>query len=172
MIELVEGDITTQSVDVIVNAANSDLAHGGGVAAAIARAAGPALRRESAEHPRVPVGGAGVTTAGQLPARWVVHAVGPVWSGGGDGEPELLAGAYSSALAKAANLGARSIAFPSISTGIFGYPIADAATVAVTTLLRGSREPGSPELIRICLFAAADLEVYESALAVARDDAR
>src|SRR6188472_4586731 len=104
MIELVEGDITIQRVDVIVNAANPDLAHGGGVAAAIARAAGADLRRESAEHPRVPVGGAGVTTAGELPARWVVHAVGPVWSGGDDGEPELLASAYSSALGKAIDL--------------------------------------------------------------------
>jgi O-acetyl-ADP-ribose deacetylase (regulator of RNase III) len=171
MIELVEGDITTQGVDVIVNAANSDLAHGGGVAAAIAHAAGPDLRRESAEHPPVPVGGAGVTTAGELPARWVVHAVGPVWSGGDDGEPELLAGAYSSALAKAIDLGARSIAFPSISTGIFGYPIGPAATIAVSTLLRGSREPRAPELIRICLFAAADLEVYESALTAVSEDA-
>ena len=171
MIELVEGDITTQSVDVIVNAANSDLAHGGGVAAAIARAAGPDLRRESAEYPRVPVGGAGVTTAGELPARWVVHAVGPVWSGGDDGEPELLAGAYSSALGKAIDLGARSIAFPSISTGIFGYPI---------EACRGDRRfdaparlagTGAPELIRICLFAAADLEVYEAALAAAQGDA-
>jgi O-acetyl-ADP-ribose deacetylase len=172
MIELVEGDITTQRVDVIVNAANPDLAHGGGVAAAIARAAGPDLRRESAEHPRVPVGRAGVTTAGELPARWVVHAVGPVWSGGDDGEPELLAGAYSSALREAIDLGARSIAYPSISTGIFGYPIGPAAAIAVTTLLRGSRESGAPELIRICLFAAADLEVYESALAAARGDGR
>jgi O-acetyl-ADP-ribose deacetylase (regulator of RNase III) len=171
MIELVEGDITTQGVDVIVNAANSDLAHGGGVAAAIARAAGPDLRRESAEHPPVPVGGAGVTTAGELPARWVVHAVGPVWSGGDDGEPELLAGAYSAALAKAIDLGARSIAVPSISTGLFGYPIGPAAPIAVSTLLRDSREPGAPELIRICLFAAADLEVYESALTAVSEDA-
>lgn len=171
MVELVKGDITSQQVDVIVNAANPDLAHGGGVAAAIARAAGPDLRRESAEHPRVPVGRVGVTTAGALPARWVVHAVGPVWSGGGSGEPELLASAYRSALAAAIRLGARSIAFPSISTGIFGYPIADAAATAVATLLAGSAEPGAPDLIRICLFSDPDLAVYEDALADATDGA-
>jgi O-acetyl-ADP-ribose deacetylase (regulator of RNase III) len=167
MVELVKGDITRQEVDVIVNAANPDLAHGGGVAAAIARAAGPELRRESSEHPRVAVGGAAVTTAGALPARWVVHAVGPVWSGGGGGEPELLASAYRSALAAAADLNARSIAFPSISTGIFGYPIAAAAATAVAALLAGSEEPGAPGLIRICLFNDADLAVYEEALAAA-----
>lgn len=167
MVELVKGDITRQEVDVIVNAANSDLAHGGGVAAAIARAAGSELRRESAEHPRVPVGGAGVTTAGALPARWVVHAVGPVWSGGDSGEPGLLASAYRSALAAATELGARSIAFPSISTGIFGYPIADAAATAIAVLLAGSEEPGTPELIRVCLFSDSDLAVYRQALATA-----
>lgn len=167
MVELVKGDITRQEVDVIVNAANPDLAHGGGVAAAIARAAGPDLRRESAEHPRVAVGGIGVTTAGALPARWVVHAVGPVWSGGGSGESELLTSAYRSALAAATDLGARSIAFPSISTGIFGYPIHEAAATAIATLLAGSEEPGAPELIRICLFSDSDLAVYEDALSAA-----
>jgi len=167
MIELVRGDITRQHVDVIVNAANSDLAHGGGVAAAIALAGGPDLRRESAAHPHVPVGEAGVTTAGALPARWVIHAVGPVWSGGDDDEAELLASAYRSALAMATDLDARSIAFPSISTGIFGYPIADAAAIAVAALRSGAEEPCAPELIRICLFSEADLEVYEDALAAA-----
>ena len=123
MIELVQGDITRQDVDVVVNAANSELAHGGGVAAAIALAGGPDLRRESEEHSDVRVGEAGLTTAGAMPARWVVHAVGPVWSGGEEGEPELLASAYRSALGMAIDLGARSVAFPSISTGIFGFPI-------------------------------------------------
>jgi O-acetyl-ADP-ribose deacetylase (regulator of RNase III) len=166
MIELVAGDITEQRVDAIVNAANSELAHGGGVAAAIARAAGPELARESAAHPRVPVGAAGVTTAGELPARWVIHAVGPVWRGGGEGEPELLASAYRSALATATELGARSIAFPSISTGIYGYPIDAAAEIAIATL---TVEPGAPEAIRICLFSAADLAAYERARAAAGD---
>ncbi len=165
MIELVQGDITRQRVDVIVNAANSDLAHGGGVAASIALAGGPDLRRESAEHPRIPVGEAGVTTAGALSARWVVHAVGPVWSGGEEGEPELLAGAYRSAMAMAIDLGARSIAFPSISTGIFGYPIESAAATAISALRSAATEPCAPELIRICLFSEADLQVYEEALA-------
>lgn len=167
MIEVVRGDITRQRVDVIVNAANSDLAHGGGVAAAIALAGGPQLRRESAAHPHVPVGEAGVTIAGALPARWVVHAVGPVWSGGAHGEPELLEAAYRSALAMAIDLGARSVAFPSVSTGIYGYPIAAAAATAIAALRSGSEEPCAPELIRICLFSAADLRVYEDALAAA-----
>jgi O-acetyl-ADP-ribose deacetylase (regulator of RNase III) len=163
-IELVQGDITKQRVDAIVNAANSELAHGGGVAAAILRAAGPELARESAAHPRVAVGGAGVTSAGELPARWVIHAVGPVWSGGTSGEPELLDSAYRSALGAAAELGARSIAFPSISTGIYGYPVEDAARVAIAALRAGAAMPDAPATIRICLFSAADLAVYERAL--------
>jgi len=167
MIELVRADITEQRVDAIVNAANSELAHGGGVAAAIARAAGPELARESAAHPRVTVGAAGVTSAGELPARWVIHAVGPVWRGGGEGEEELLASAYRAALAAATGLGASSIAFPSISTGIYGYPIEAAAGVAITTLVAGAVEPGAPATIRVCLFSAADLAVYERALAAA-----
>jgi O-acetyl-ADP-ribose deacetylase (regulator of RNase III) len=169
MIELVQGDITRQRVDVIVNAANSHLAHGGGVAAAIALGGGPDLRRESEAHPFVPVGEAAVTTAGALPARWVVHAVGPVWSGGGEGEPELLASAYRSALAMATDLGARSIAFPSISTGIFGFPVERAAAIAIAALIEGEDEPTAPELIRICLFSDSDLAVYEQALAAAGD---
>ena len=164
MIELVRGDITRQHVDVIVNAANSDLAHGAGVAAAIALAAGADLRRESEAHGFVPVGAAAVTTAGELPPRWVVHAVGPIWSGGGEGEPELLGSAYRSALGLAIDLGARSIAFPSISTGVYGYPVADAASIAVAALRAGAAEPAAPELIRICLFSDADLEIYEGAL--------
>lgn len=167
MIEIVRGDITGQRVDAIVNAANSGLAHGGGVAAAIARAAGPALERESAAHPPVPVGAAVVTTAGELAARWVIHAVGPVWRGGGEGEEELLASAYRAALAAAAGLGAASIAFPSISTGIYGYPIEGAAALAITTLAAGAAEPGAPATVRMCLFSAADLAVYERALAAA-----
>ena len=167
MIELVQGDITRQRVDVIVNAANSHLAHGGGVAAAIALGGGPDLRRESEAHPYVPVGEAAVTTAGALPARWVVHAVGPVWSGGVEDEPELLASAYRSALAMATDLGARSIAFPSISTGIFGFPVDRAAAIAIATLIEGEGEPTAPELIRICLFSDSDLAVYKQALAAA-----
>ncbi|MCB0874561.1 MAG: macro domain-containing protein [Solirubrobacterales bacterium] len=164
MIELVQGDVTRQHVDVIVNAANSRLAHGGGVAAAIALAGGPDLRRESEAHPHVPVGEAAVTTAGALPARWVVHAVGPVWSGGDEGEAELLASAYRSALGMAIDLGARSIAFPSLSTGIFGYPVEEAARIAIATLRECELEPTAPELIRVCLFSDADFGAYEAAL--------
>ena len=157
MIELVRGDITRQHVDVIVNAANSDLAHGAGVAAAIAAAAGPDLRRASVAPGGGAVGAAAPTTAGDLPARWVVHAVGPIWSGGDEREPELLDSAYRSALAVAIDLGANSIAFPSISTGVYGYPVADAAAIAVAALNAGAAEPAAPELIRICLFSDADL---------------
>jgi O-acetyl-ADP-ribose deacetylase (regulator of RNase III) len=167
MIELVQGDITEQRVDAIVNAANSALAHGGGVAAAIARAAGPELTRESAAHPPVEVGTAAVTTAGALPARWVIHAVGPIWRGGGEREPELLDSAYRSALAAAARLGAGSIAFPSISTGIYGYPLESAATVAIAALRAGAGVPGAPETIRLCLFSPGDLAAYERALTAA-----
>jgi O-acetyl-ADP-ribose deacetylase (regulator of RNase III) len=172
MIELVQGDVTRQHVDVIVNAANSHLAHGGGVAAAVALGGGPDLRRESEAHPYVPVGEAAVTTAGALPARWVVHAVGPVWSGGGEGEAGLLASAYRSALSMAIDLGARSIAFPSLSTGIFGYPVEEAAPIAVATLKEGALEATAPELIRICLFSDGDLEAYEAALAAADGEER
>jgi O-acetyl-ADP-ribose deacetylase (regulator of RNase III) len=157
-------DITEQDVDAIVNAANSHLAHGGGVAAAIAGAAGSELERASAEHPEVPVGEAAWTTAGNLKARWVIHAVGPVWSGGGQGEPELLAGAYRSALRVAGELGARSIAFPSISTGIYGFPLHQAAAIAVDAVRDASDDHASVELIRFCLFSDGDLAAYREAL--------
>lgn len=166
-IEALQGDITRQPVDAIVNAANSHLAHGGGVAAAIARAGGPELVHASREHPFVPTGEAGWTPAGALPARWVVHAVGPVWEGGEQGEPELLSNAYGSALRVAAELGARSVAVPSIGTGIYGYPVAAAAAVAVTAV-RDATATGAAaaglELVRFCLFSADDLAVYEAAL--------
>ncbi len=125
-IEVRQGDLCAERVDAIVNAANGQLAHGGGVAAAIARAGGPAIDEESAawvrEHGPIPDGGVGVTGGGRLPARTVIHAVGPIWNGGGEGEEATLRRAIDTALAKATELGITSIAFPAISSGIFGFP--------------------------------------------------
>lgn len=129
-----QGDITTLAVDAVVNAANERLAPGGGVCGAIHRAAGPGLAEECAHIGHCATGHARATGAHDLPARWVVHAVGPVWRGGDAGEAELLASCYRESLDVAAALGARSIAFPAISTGIYGYPAEEAAEVAVAAV--------------------------------------
>lgn len=128
------GDITTFDVDVIVNAANTELAPGGGVCGAIHRAAGPELAAACAAAAPCPTGEARITPGFGLRARHVIHAVGPVWRGGGAGEPRLLASAYRSALALADACGATSVAFPAISTGIYGYPLDDAMAVAAATV--------------------------------------
>ncbi|MDA1003569.1 MAG: O-acetyl-ADP-ribose deacetylase [Chloroflexi bacterium] len=130
-LEVVRGDITTLAVDAIVNAANGSLLGGGGVDGAIHRAAGPALLAECRTLDGCPTGEARVTRGYRLPARWVIHAVGPVWSGGRAGEDELLASCYRAALAAAVEIGARGVAFPAISTGIFGFPVTRAAAIAV-----------------------------------------
>ena len=135
-------DITTLDVDAIVNAANESLAPGGGVCGAIHRAAGPELARACAAIGRCPTGEARITPGFRLPARYVIHAVGPVWHGGGEGEPELLASAYRSAMRLASEHGLRSIAFPAISTGIYGYPLEQATPVAVGAV-RESAEPAT-----------------------------
>lgn len=169
VIELVLGDITRQAVDAIVNAANSTLLGGGGVDGAIHRAGGPAIHEECvairAERGECPAGEAVLTGGGHLPARYVIHAVGPVWRGGDRGEPELLASCYRNAMRIAAEHGCRSIAFPSISTGIYGYPVSLAATKAVATVASFlSSEPASPSLVRFVLFDALTFATYAGAL--------
>jgi O-acetyl-ADP-ribose deacetylase (regulator of RNase III) len=144
---LIEGDITKVPADAIVNAANSALTGGGGVDGAIHRAGGPSIMRELDEiRPRIgrcPAGDAVVTGAGDLPAKYVIHAVGPVYRDGNRGEPEQLASCYRTALRLARENGARSVTFPAISTGVYGYPLPDAAEIAVKTVSDGLRQAGN-----------------------------
>ena len=134
MITFVVGDLTAQDVDAIVNAANEALAPGGGVCGAIRRAGGDEIFDECARLGGCATGDAKATGAGRLPARWVIHAVGPVWHGGDHGEPELLASAYRRSLEVAEELGCRTIALPALSTGIYGFPVELAAPVALAAL--------------------------------------
>lgn len=170
---LKRGDITTESVDAMVNAANSGLLGGGGVDGAIHRAGGPRIMEECKEirerQGGCPTGEAVVTGAGDLDARYVVHAVGPIWHGGREGEPVLLRSAYRNSLALAAERGATTIAFPSISTGVYGYPIGEAARTALETVRDWARENQSPREIRFVLFSEGDLDVYEGVLAEISD---
>jgi O-acetyl-ADP-ribose deacetylase len=159
-----QADIVTLSVDAIVNAANSSLLGGGGVDGAIHRAAGPGLLEECRRLGGCEAGDAKLTRGHQLLARFIIHAVGPIWRGGAHREPELLASCYRRSLAMAAERGCRSIAFPSISTGVFGYPIELAARVAVGTV-RSALPPSSTlEEVVFCCFSRGDLKVYESLL--------
>jgi O-acetyl-ADP-ribose deacetylase (regulator of RNase III) len=152
-------DITTLAVDAIVNAANSGLAPGGGVCGAIHRAAGPGLARACARLAPCPTGEARLTPGFQLPARFVIHAVGPVWQGGAKGEPELLASAYRSALAIAREEQLQSIAFPAISTGIYGYPLQAATKIAVATVREAL---GKRETLSDAIFACFGTDVLEA----------
>jgi O-acetyl-ADP-ribose deacetylase (regulator of RNase III) len=153
-------DITTLAVDAIVNAANTELAPGGGVCGAIHRAAGPELARACARVAPCPTGEARLTPAFQLPCRFVIHAVGPVWRGGTAGEAELLASAYRSALAIAREQAIDSIAFPAISTGIYGYPLAAATAIAVKTVRQALAAAGSPSRVLFACFGRDVLDAY------------
>ena len=169
VIELVLGDITRQRVDAIVNAANSTLLGGGGVDGAIHRAGGPAVLDECrairAERGECPTGEAVLTGGGGLPARFVIHAGGPVWRGGDQGEPGLLASCYRNALRIAAERGFQSVAFPSISTGIYGYPVSLAASTALTAVASFlSTEAAAPARVRFVLFDPVTFATYAGAL--------
>jgi O-acetyl-ADP-ribose deacetylase (regulator of RNase III) len=153
-------DITTLDVDAIVNAANRDLAAGGGVCGAIFRAAGPELAAACAKVAPCPVGRARMTPGFRLPARFIIHAVGPVWCGGGAGEPEQLASAYRAAMSVARGAGLRTIAFPAISTGIYGYPLREATAVAVATIRAALDLPGSVTGVVFACFSQEALSAY------------
>ena len=155
------GDITAEEVDAIVNAANTSLLGGGGVDGAIHRAAGPELLDACRPLGGCRTGDAKATPGFRLAARWVIHTVGPVWRGGGAGEAELLASCYRRSLEVAEEIGVRSVAFPAISTGIYGYPAEEAATVAVDTI---RATPASVELVRLVAFDAGTRRLYEARL--------
>ncbi len=159
MIEVVRGDITAQDLDAVVNAANSTLLGGGGVDGAIHRAGGPAILAESRLLGGCQTGDAKATTAGELPARFVIHTVGPVWRGGGANEPELLASCHRRSLEVAAEIGARTIAFPAISCGIYGYPPELAAPIALEAV-----SGHELELVRFVLFGDEIYEVFRRVL--------
>ncbi|MEE8141702.1 MAG: O-acetyl-ADP-ribose deacetylase [Planctomycetota bacterium] len=165
-VQLVQGDITEQHVDAIVNAANSQLAGGGGVDGAIHRRGGPSIMEESRRrYPQgCPTGSAVVTAAGGLPARWVIHAVGPRWRGGSHQEESLLRSAYRASLEHGQALGAQSLAFPAISAGIYGYPAELAAEVSLTETVQMLHDSGYALEVRFCLFDPDLLRAFQRAL--------
>ena len=172
-LELVRGDITQQDTEAIVNAANTSLLGGGGVDGAIHRAGGPAILEECRRLGGCATGDAKLTRGGKLRARWVIHAVGPVYHDGRHRESELLASAYRRSLEVAREHGIRSIAFPSISTGAYRFPIAEAAPIALETVARFAADhPGAMDVIRFVLFSEVDLGVYREALAALPELAR
>jgi O-acetyl-ADP-ribose deacetylase (regulator of RNase III) len=161
---LVQGDITRQATDAIVNAANSSLMGGGGVDGAIHRAGGPAILEECrkivARQGRLPTGKAVITTGGDLKARHVIHTVGPIWHGGNHGEPDLLASAYRESLTLAVTSSLKTISFPSISTGAYGYPVDSAAEVALQTVIKFLEKEVSLQEVVFVLFDNRTCEVY------------
>ena len=168
-LSLIQGDITRQATDSIVNAANSSLMGGGGVDGAIHRAGGPTILEECkkiiARQGRLPTGKAVITSGGNLKARFVIHTVGPVWHGGNQGEPELLASAYRESLKLAEENNLKSVSSPSISTGAYGYPLTEAAVIAIKTVTTFLKEqPGSIREVVFVLFNSDALAVYSAAL--------
>lgn len=167
IIELAQGDITDQTTDAVVNAANSRLAGGGGVDGAIHRRGGPQIMEETRKlYPDgCPTGSAVISSAGNLPARYVIHAVGPIYRDGRSREAELLASAYRRSLELAREHECRSVAFPALSAGAYGYPLPQAAAVAVETVGEFLRNHGAPELVRFVLFGETAYRAFEAALA-------
>jgi len=164
ILELVEGDITLQGTEAIVNAANTGLRGGGGVDGAIHRAGGPQIMEECRKIGGCPTGEARITRGGRLKAKYVIHAVGPVYSGGKHGEAALLASAYRSSLKLASQDGIKSLAFPSLSTGAYGYPLEEAASVALNTAIEYLKEHPEIDLVRFVLFGQAAHETYQMVL--------
>jgi len=163
-IEIINGDITKQQVDAIVNAANASLLGGGGVDGAIHKAAGPELLEECRRLNGCATGEAKVTKGYRLPAKWVIHTVGPIWRGGTEGEDDLLAGCYRNSLTLAEKHGIRTIAFPSISTGAYGFPIERAARIAVSEILKFLQNNHSIQKVLLVCFGAHAGEVHAKAL--------
>ena len=167
-LSLIQGDLTQQAADAIVNAANSSLMGGGGVDGAIHRAGGPAILEECkqivAKQGRLPPGQAVITTAGKMKAKYVIHTVGPIWNGGDRGEAEILASAYRESLKLAAMHSLKSVAFPSISTGAYGYPLAQAARIALKTVKEFLATPSSIKEAVFVLWGEENYRVYAEAL--------
>jgi len=159
-LKVIEGDITRLEVDAVVNAANRSLQGGGGVDGAIHRAAGPGLLEETLTLGGCETGEAKITGGYDLPAEYVIHTVGPVWHGGGNREDELLAGCYRNSLALAAEKGARTVAFPAISTGVYRFPLERATRIALVEIISFLEGAKSPESVTCCCFGRADYETY------------
>ncbi|AEH23420.1 Appr-1-p processing domain protein [Thermodesulfobacterium geofontis OPF15] len=165
VLELVQGDITEQDTEAIVNAANERLIPGGGVDGAIHKKGGPSILEElRAKYTHCPTGQAVITGAGNLKAKYIIHAVGPIYKDGKSGEPELLASAYKNSLLKALEYNVDSISFPALSTGAYGYPLKDAAQIALKTVIEFLKENKKPKLVRFVLWGEESYKTFEEVL--------